>query len=247
MASTGLLNPNVKMTWAKKHLDSLDRIRKAFIESDPQRISAHDDLQVQEHIVTITVLGAPSDSGLVFGDAVSCMRSALDYLAWQLALLSTEKPSRDICFPVLEKNTLETQLQFTRQTYGISDDAIAVMKSLQPYHAGDDCRLHHLWRLNKLWNVVKHRHIGLHSSVVQVLLPKGIVPIETKMVNNHGIMRFPLSNRPDMSLYPRMPIEIQFGDEREEVITVLSDLEAIYEFIGTVVFPQFEQFFPNNE
>lgn len=231
------------MSWAKKHLNSLEAIRKAFIESDPQRISAKDDLQAQEHIVTVTVLGAPSESGLVFGDAVSCMRSALDYLAWQLALLTTDKPFRDICFPVIEKNSLETQLQFTRQTYGISDEAIAVMKSLQPYHAGDAYKFNHLWRLNKLWNVVKHRHIGLHSSVVQVLLPKGVVPIETKLVNNHGIMRFPISVKPDMSLYPRLPVEIQFGDEREEVVTVLSDLDAIYEFVGTVVFPQFERFF----
>jgi hypothetical protein len=242
---TGLLNPNLKMSWAKKHLDSLEAIRKDFIDSNPQRISSHDDIASQEHIVTVTVLGSPPESGLVLGDAVSCMRSALDYLAWQLALLTTDKPSRDICFPVLEKNSLETQIQFTRQTYGISDEAIAIMKSLQPYHAGDAYKRHHLWRLNKLWNVVKHRHIGLHSSVVEILLPKGIVPIETKLVDNHGVMRFPISVKPDMSLYPRLPVEIQFGDEREDVVTVLSDLDEIYKFIGTAVFPQFERFFPH--
>jgi hypothetical protein len=240
----GLENANLKMQWAKKHLDSLETIRNAFIESNPQRISAQDDLQAQEHIVTVTVLGPPSDSGLIFGDAISCMRSSLDYLAWQLALLTTDQPSRDVCFPVIAKNTLEAQVQFTRQTYGIPDEAIAEMKSLQPYHTGNDYKLSHLWRLNKMWNVVKHRHIGLHSSVIQVFVPKEFAPIEVKMVNNHGIMRFPISHKPDMSLYPKPRIDIQFGDEREDVVTVLADLGGIHEFIGTVIFPRFERFFP---
>jgi hypothetical protein len=240
----GLLNPNLKMSWAKKHLDSLEAIRQAFIDSKPERIEAYDDIPAQEHVIKITVLGAPAESGLIFGDAVSCMRSALDYLAWQLALLTTPKPSRDVCFPVIEENSVDAQVRFTKQTFGIPDDAIAVMKSLQPYHAGALYQAHHLWRLNKMWNVVKHRHIGIHSTMVEILVPAHIKPIEMKIVGNHGIMRFPISAKPDMGLHPAVTYEIQFGDERESVISILSDLDKIYEYIGTVVFPQFERFFP---
>ncbi|MFZ3262915.1 MAG: hypothetical protein WA172_02855 [Terriglobales bacterium] len=235
---------HLKMGRAKVHLDALYEMVEGFIKSKPYHVLAEDHVEAGEHIVTFTIDDPGFDAALIAGDFICCLRSALDYLAWQLATLTTSSPSRDVCFPICAKDSLETQLKITRQTFGIPDQAVLTIKSLQPYVYGEKYELSHLWRISKLWNIVKHRHVGMHSTVADFAFPKDLPAPKTEVRDDCGIMRFPITAKPDMNLYPGPEIDIFFGDEGEGIITFIDDLADAYQFVGTEVLPQFEKFFP---
>ena len=51
---------------------------------------------------------------------------------------------------------------------GMPDAAISAIRELQPYNL-TDFRISHLWKLNKLWNIDKHRHVLPHGVVTDWL------------------------------------------------------------------------------
>src|SRR5580658_4055833 len=158
------LDPHLKLSRAKLHLDALDQEVRLFKQSEPHRITTEEDEDGGWYIVKIEHLKDISlGVALIAGDFISCLRSSLDHLAWQLATLPTDSPSRDISFPICEKDSLDTQIRIVKATYGIPDAAVAIMKQFQPYNGGDAYKSTHLWRLNKLWNIDKHRHILLRG------------------------------------------------------------------------------------
>jgi hypothetical protein len=167
-----LVSPNLKVQRAKEHLDSLNRAIKAFRQSKPYRISTHDDLESRQWVIRMEMDEPPLLLGLIAGDFICCLRSSLDYLAWQLAGLTISAPSRNTSFPICGKDSAETRKFIDKATEEIPPEAAAVMKSFQPYHCGDDYKGTPLWRLNKLWNIDKHCHIPFHSAFVEIYFPR---------------------------------------------------------------------------
>ncbi len=239
-----LIQPNLKLQRAKEHLDSLHAELRAYVESNPGKITEEEDLERKEFIVKFTLATPPMVLAMIVGDFVACLRSALDYLVWQLALLSTDNPGREICFPVCEKDSLDTQIRITKSTFQIPDEAISIVKSLQPYQRGDDYKSARLWVLNKLWNIDKHRHITMHSSFLEIQLPPGVMkPTSAEVIDDCGIMRFPLAAKGKVRIPAKAPIGVLFGDEREGVQIDVKGLGEVYEFVCFDVFPRFEKFF----
>src|SRR5260370_4110498 len=136
---------NLRMARAKVHLDELNARVRLFIESKPYRITSHDDLKRQHYKIIIKMDDPPLEAALILGDFVHCLRSCLDNLVWQMAATviyaagdsDTQSPQRRICFPICKDNTLDSQLLITKSTFGIPEEAISIIKSLQPYHHGD--------------------------------------------------------------------------------------------------------------
>lgn len=82
-------HPNEKIHWAKKHLDALhEHVGVLAKKVDSHNIFTYDDLEASEYVVKIVLDPADFDAALIAGDFVSCLRSSLDYLAWQLAKLT---------------------------------------------------------------------------------------------------------------------------------------------------------------
>lgn len=233
-----------KAGWAKKHLDALKERVKRFAEKEAQAPTTEDDLAAGHFVVTLWASEPPIDAALIFGDFICSLRSALDHLAYQLARVKG-KPSRDTCFPIRGDNTLEAQIAITKATFGFPDEAITLLRVFQPYHHGKEFKLKHLWRLHQLWNIDKHRIIALHSTALDWRIPIALTqPVAIERFDDHVKMRFPLSVKEQMHLYPRPTIDVQFGDDEEGVVVVTSDLVEIYQYVAEGVIPMFKDFFP---
>jgi hypothetical protein len=190
---------------------------------------------------------------LTVGDLVSCLRASLDHIAWQLALFSGDKPSREICFPICDKNSLDTQLRIVKSTYGIPDAAVSIMKEMQPYNCGDAYKSTHLWRLNKLWNLDKHRHITPHGVVTDWLFnidSRGVkgdnFPVSTEQIEHGTIMKIPLAMKNNVHFNPDAGMEVRFSDRDTGIDLNYTDILEMYDFVALTVFPVFSRFFPDS-
>lgn len=272
-----LIDPNLKLSRAKIHLDSMKEAVSLFRKTNKQTTTSDDDIENGLYVISTHI---PHDESsfkiaLLLGDFVCNLRSSLDHIAWQLALLTCcgdDLPSRDTSFPICEKDSVETQVRIARCTFGIPDEAVAIMKSLQPYKAGKDYRSTHLWRLNTLWNIDKHRHIAPHGVVTDWLfkLDRDHFAADFRyMASKHGIkvedtgdgcvMKMPLSLKEKVHFNPSPntgDVDIRFGyeipttnagDSDSGIEMSLGDLIEIYEFVAKRVFPIFSGFFPEPE
>lgn len=243
-------DPISKLLWANEHLKTLETMMTQFSESDPYRISTEENAEIGEYIVSIEwIKEFPPFAGLVAGDFVCCLRSCLDQLAWQLALLTRPNPSTEICFPICEKDSLDTQLRIVRSTYGMPDAAISLVKSLQPYNAGDAYKSTHLWRLNRLWNIDKHRRIPIQGFFSEwVVKTEGAFPIRTEMLDNGNKMVFPLADKDKVEFNPDPKgAGVDIGDDSEGIRLTLTELREMYEFVAGEVIPRFVGFFTKPE
>lgn len=107
---------------------------------------------------------------IAVGDAVHCLRSALDNAAWQLVLdhlkrSPTEKEAKRIQFPI---ESTESGFDGAGVRPFVSIDAWELLKSYQPYRRGDKAPRHVLAMLARLSNIDKHRVV--HTATV---LPQG--------------------------------------------------------------------------
>jgi hypothetical protein len=248
---SGWLNPKLKIGRAKEHLDALRSEISAFMETQPYRSSAYDDAESGQYVIEVRIAPAiPHKIGLLAGDFISCLRASLDHLAWQLALLSTPTPFSRTCFPVCEiyDTTGGTEGFFCSVTKDIPPRAVDIIRELQPYQSGGAFQLSHLWRLNKLWNIEKHRKIPTIGSITENILTTQIgVKAEIGQVNDCHTIKIPLSEKSKVRFNPQPAVELQFGGEAEGITITTTDLFGIYDFIGDKVLPRFEGFFPKEE
>ena len=248
-----MFDPQLNLGWAKKHLDFLKEQITPFEKSQAENLTltAEDDLKNGMYVVTLKFPSDPEHQfaiALVAGDFISRLRSSLDHLAWQLAMLTTDKPSRNICFPVHEKDSLDTQLGIVKTTYGIPDEAVAVMKSFQPYHTGDMYKTSHLWRLQRLWNIDKHRHITPHGAATDWLFRTDSSPVpypaQIEQLDDGIVMRIPLTAKDKVHLNPDpIKVAVRFDDRSEGLSMGIQDFFDMYQFVADTVFPAFARFF----
>ncbi len=132
-----LISPTLKVQRAKEHLDSLQEAVKPLRQTKPYPSSTEDDLNAGEWVVSIEIKTPPHSLALVAGDFICCLRSSLDYLAWQLAGLTTPQPIESVCFPICGEDSPGTQGYIIKSTKGIPAGAVAIMKQFQPYTCGN--------------------------------------------------------------------------------------------------------------
>jgi hypothetical protein len=236
-----------KVDRAKVHIDALSELIKLWGEIQSKGLSSHDDLERGEHIVEIRPPELDMSIALIAGDFVCCLRSSLDHLVWQLIKVIGGEPSKRTCFPVLGENSLDAQLFFTKSVFGVPEEAIAIIRSLQPYQSGDAYKLHYLWILNTLWNIDKHRHIPLHAAITEYVYESGPKPLRVEKFEDHMKIFFALADKANVKFDPRPQSEVQFGNKDEGVLVNIQSLRAIYEAIRNQIIPAFARFFPQQE
>jgi len=145
------------------------------------------DLETGDQVVRIKVRQperrVPLRLGLIAGDAIHCLRSALDHLAWQLAVIG-DGPDRNTQFPLIDNLNEYRRLEH-RLLHGIAQGHRTRIEALQPYHvrqlvdAGTplergDPRIVNvsLMAIGRLDNVDKHRLILPSTSVAAWREPK---------------------------------------------------------------------------
>ncbi len=109
--------------------------------------------------------------GLILGDAVHNIRSALDYIVWRLAGGHLE--DRTSMFPIYssEDDWKSAQWRFKRRP--IHPDALAYIKTLQPYTRPDPKRAV-LWLLQELDARDKHKLITMTQTMTRAAYIGGV-------------------------------------------------------------------------
>lgn len=169
-----LKGPRAKLEWSIRQLEALDQECSAHLEARPFRLVPEFDQNSGSHVIRFR---GQSDWptlrwGLMVGDVIHNARSALDQAVWLIACRSTAieqlwKPDVGwrISFPITSK---PADFKKHKVMSYLAEDAKKTLEPLQPYNKGDIPGA--LERLDRLWNIDKHRVI--HSTTVQLDLSK---------------------------------------------------------------------------
>jgi len=197
---------------------------RAWLEEHPYRVYAELDAERRNKLIKVEVFrNPPPELGLLIGDCLHNMRSALDNLVYDLAIAHRGSPlsksiARNSQFPIF-KDCGDFMRTGMDQIRGIHPDAKAVIKGLQPYHRGDKFAYHRLWMLRELSNADKHRL--LHPTLLQPAA-MGYFPDEVDVSditwtlgpvdNGAEIARYPFSGEPgtEMDVKARFTFRVGF-------------------------------------
>ena len=141
-----------------------------FAASEPKRLACR--FENDAHYVYLEGDPPPSYLGLILGEMVHDLRSALDQLAWHLALdhsgedvLADRRAGNVIVFPITSSRG---SFKAHRALPYFSDDAQRLMESRQPYQNDGMTLVNPLAIVQELSNADKHR--GLTLSLGRVAL-----------------------------------------------------------------------------
>jgi hypothetical protein len=240
---SSLVDPYLKTTRAKVHLDALRNEIDLFRKSKPCTVFHKDNVERGRYEIRIKIADTPGDIPLILGDLLYCLRSSLDQLVWWLAKLTTPYP-RGTQFPILEERSAKTRKNFSTYTAGVPASAAKLIDSLQPYHRAEPSA-HLLWRLNRLCNIDKHRRIPVHSDVVTFGFPRMPHNLARFIEFDHDqqMMSVPLELKGQMALDPKLSFNVIFGDISEGISCDFDGVANIYNFVADSVIPRFTRFF----
>jgi len=171
-----------------KHLHDLDSaiadwVGEPGVEPKPYRITGEFRPNDREYVFKGQLLKPLDDLllwGILFGDALHNLRSALDHLVWQLVLLNGKTPSGANQFPICDtgatywsagwKDGKKTRSTREWRLEGVSDAHKALIDEMQPYRTRiPPGAVHVLSTLRDLSNHDKHRLV--HLTVFAVDFP----------------------------------------------------------------------------
>jgi hypothetical protein len=149
-----------KLNRADAHLKALQAEIPAFFDRDPYSFREDLDCEAGQYSLHIEIREQPPLLwSVIAGDLVHNLRSALDHLAWQLVLVSNNKPSSNTQFPIFSVEPVNGRplAKWKRMVAGMSGPILKCIRHVQPYTAGDQAQDTGLAILNSLSNMDKHR------------------------------------------------------------------------------------------
>jgi hypothetical protein len=160
-ADERLARVRVKVERAKQHILDLNLRLKAFLNSNPYKVGTYRNPETRQLTYFLTgVRNVPPQIGLVVGDVIQNLRSALDHLAFQLYMLGPGGQAGGAgsrtYFPIAD-DSAKYKIEAPRKIKGLQPDAIKAIDAVQPYKGGNTDKSDTLWRLEKMNNIDKHR------------------------------------------------------------------------------------------
>lgn len=169
-----------RLVRAGQHLRYLDSAIQRFPHASGNGVREYLDHERREYkVVAVVRRELPVLKwGVVIGEALYNMRSALDHLVWQLVLENRGRPSKHTSFPVVT-NPKKFAQKGLGSLVGVHEDAIALIKSFQPFNGWKDSAggISALWLLDELCNVDKHRTFHPSQFLVKdvdLAFPRGV-------------------------------------------------------------------------
>jgi hypothetical protein len=89
-----------KLDRAKEMIEEIYDAVVGYIAEEPYEVVGEFNPETSEYVIRGKVTKPTRKIGIIAGDAAHNLRSALDHLAWQLALLNTATPYRLTQFPI---------------------------------------------------------------------------------------------------------------------------------------------------
>ena len=184
-----ILGTALKINRAEFHLKTLKESIDAFFDGKPYEIVREVNPDTNEVFGTLRVKReCPPAWGILVGDFIHDLRSALDHLVWQLVVHETGNPPTtfDTQFPIFQTEAGYNTRGEPIRLKGVGTKAKALIKILQPFSTGEGTDSP-LWHLHELSNFDKHRRICLTGAVTHQLHVQGVVGEVTRlMVGQQG-------------------------------------------------------------
>jgi hypothetical protein len=152
-----------KLERANKHLAELRTAVKEFLDSAFVFETKMDYDKQEYSYYVLSVEDCPSDQTAIIGDVLHSLRSALDYLAWQLVDSAGSRPTQNTSFPIFDDPS-KYAAQSPGKLKGMRPDAVAAIDALKPYKEGNNL----LWQLHKLNIIDKHRMLITAASAMDM-------------------------------------------------------------------------------
>lgn len=160
-----------KLNRAEHHLKVAKRLNRRFARQKC-RVVPQFNPETNQHDFVAHLPEPPTELGLILGDAIHNIRTALDHTVWALVESNPNRPADApgsfTMFPICDTaRGYKVQLS-KRRVDGVIPNAAAIIDKAQPYHrrdAGRDYRRHPLWVLNALENIDKHRRLTLTANI----------------------------------------------------------------------------------
>jgi len=213
----------LKVARANDHLRELQGRERAFFDLKAYMHVQEQDSEVGDRKSAV-ILPPPEDFGLIIGDIVHNLRSALDHIIWSLSHLPksaalTPKEERAIGFPIVDSAPAYTA---TMQRHpgplppNLPSGVAAEVALLQPHHGWNNPTRFLLWVIQELDRIDKHRLVVVTTSAAV----QGVhgVPLENPMRTFTGPIKsgtvVPLrpgqDGKPEMDMDLDAPLVIAF-------------------------------------
>lgn len=164
MQMSGLESAKLKLVWAAAHIEAVRKAVRDYTADEPSGIARKSD---GSHKLKYVEPPPPAIS-ILAGETVYQIRSALDYVAFELVKLNPNRVAlpvgwREKCaFPLRFKK--KSPVSFDKTLPGITPKASTFIESVQPYHRRNPGKV--LRMLAILSNIDKHRHLNLTKGQV---------------------------------------------------------------------------------
>lgn len=263
-----LSEPIAKLDRAHQHLATLRAEIEAFMSerTHPYAIVAQKYPDDPVYALRLKVFRAvPVQLGLLVGDFAHNARASLDYLAWQLALLTKpelaglpghERPVTEVEFPIFLKEPLRG-IKTNKRLSFVPDDARTEIEALQPYklvappnapwiRPKDDW----LWLLNRLANRDKHRQIApvglrMRITINPDTFPPSFRELVVPFQDGHMLGIFPeeLIDDRERALKVEPSFDVLFSEAGLAEGVGVDALNQLHDYVRDSVFPRFARFF----
>jgi len=254
VAKPSLEPTRLQLQRAEEHRKCLERQAETFLNSNPYGVVREFNEQERKYVWRAVVRNeVPDQIRLVAGECLQSMRSALDYLAWQLALGQTNNPRQTTAFPIFAD--VSSYAKDKNRYLGDIDPAIhREFDAVQPCN-GPNPRHHPLWVLHRLNNDNKHRLPNIVGAV-----PRGVgfkLPDIQRRFVAMSVGAFEDGDEiasitfgegiPDTEMHGQAQFTFSIGFGKDTAATGLFDLGAEIDGISAeieAVLKRFEPFFP---
>jgi hypothetical protein len=222
----------VKTERAKKHFIEVETLLRKFRHESLNVVGTRGDLDTGQSArfhIDLPILSF--DAIAAAGDTVHNLRSALDYLAYQLVIVgSGREPTRRVEFPIA-KDSATYEAEKAKKVEGMGELAIRQIDGLRPYKGGN----HALWRIHELDNIDKHRSLFTVSHdylLVADWMPVNTWPYWLKTAEPHFRGAFD----PDVERDVQLEIdEVTRKGKDAESAALLPSLRQLVDFVEALV------------
>jgi hypothetical protein len=239
-----------KLTHAQMHFEACKAQMTRYFDSKPCRMVRDADSPTNNPTFTFQVTKpVPAHLTLRMGDCLQNLRSALDYLVWELVLATKKQPSKDNMFPICVTPEGFKKALKGKRLEGIDSAAADLIGSFQPYHSGTqwDAEAMPLAALDNLVNINKHRRVLLtviRSVPGNKLNWFKIGNTEWGVLSEKGSTQFAIKLAPgELQAHVDMAAFIAFNEGAAKGMEISMIMTTLIDYIANEVIAKFEQFF----
>jgi hypothetical protein len=242
----------LKIGRARTHLEELETEVKKYFQTTPFQAETSEDPETGDLVTRLKIISQPPvEWGVIIGDIIHNLRSALDLLVSALLLANGKTPNKSCGFPVYSGKD-EFMKDGVKRVKGLSAEALELIMTIKPYKE-ENLRL---WQLHQLNILDKHQLIiPVASAYKNVVLdfaaglrqlggfeeippmPLALEPVGKPfpLVAGAELFRINKAARDGSDMKPQFTFELVFGEgeiiEGEKLLPTLREFVAIVENI----------------